>query len=63
MNVSFALVSCAWLVGASASRVPICVPPTQRKGVRPGMAIVRFAYVLWYLQGMEDKEEEEELFI
>jgi hypothetical protein len=34
------------------------VPPTQqRKGVKHGMLIVKFEYVVWYLQ------EEEELCI
>jgi hypothetical protein len=36
----------------------MCVSPLQqRKGVKHGMLIVRFEYVVWYLQ--ESMEEEE----
>jgi hypothetical protein len=60
VNVSFALVSCAWLVGASASRVPICVYFTSYTAMYVGKTrhvdmLLRFEYAVWYLQGMEEE--------
>ncbi len=57
VNVSLALVCCAWSVDAFAGRVLTCMcllHNNVRGAVKHGMLILRFEYAVWYLQ---DKEE------
>ncbi len=60
VNVSlrWCVVPGEWVLPPVGYDTDMYILPTQlRKGVRHGMLIVRFEYVVWYLQ----EEEEEEL--